>query len=194
MRSLLRKFGGPIVVYLLSLYGERQLSAEGYEWVWNWIPWLALAWAALAGLSYWDWMWHRLFGWRVRIVRTWTETLPVPTGVEAVNVELEVARKILRSAAAEFRAARQHDRPEQQARFGFRYLRFKEFVTEAFRPHVRVDIDAREKAQRMKQKPGEKNVQEFARCLDEWADKLAAEDMDPDYSPASLESLLKPRP
>ena len=115
------------------------------------------------------------------------------TGVFALifDLRLEFVRKVLTEAASYFK---QYAFEPDGGDMGFRYLRVKEFVAQVLAPSVIADIDAREKAQRKKDQGGEADLHEFGRCLEEWAKRLSPSHLDANFDPATLESLLLPRP
>jgi hypothetical protein len=71
MRRGFKRFGGPGILYILTLIGEKQLNSPQYAWVWDWLPGVAVLWAVLAGASYSDRVWRVLFGWIPRVRVEW---------------------------------------------------------------------------------------------------------------------------
>ena len=107
------------------------------------------------------------------------------------DLRVEFVRKVLAEAGAYFEA---YTFDAANSDMGFRYLRVKEFIAQALAPHAIADIDGREKAQGKKNTGSEANLREFGRCLQEWARQLTPDHLDSNYDPATLESLLQPRP
>jgi hypothetical protein len=62
LRTALRRFTGPIVLYLFQKFAERQLTMPANQWIWPLLPYVAAVWAIMGALAYWDAGWAFVFG------------------------------------------------------------------------------------------------------------------------------------
>ena len=73
MQNAIKKFGPPSGLYLATLIGEKLLNSQTYEWIWAWLPWVALVWGIVSAMSYSDRMWSVSFGLLPRVLLEWPQ-------------------------------------------------------------------------------------------------------------------------